>query len=193
MENKVAVQADIDERDLKRVVVGTYCFAALVGAGTLMSIFTWGSALVSTMSPFVLIMGLVSILGGIAYCWANIHSAKAITAREDPHLSYFVAGMNMVAFPLGTLLSMYTWRVLSRPTVRDIYADPHRAPSLPPRAAAGPKPIKQQEAAPRVAPEVHLKQYEDVEEALWQEMEREHKKRTAQEAADKIKIVPAEE
>lgn len=191
MSNQVQVQADADERDLRFVVYGTYGFAGLVALGTVMSLFTW-APLVFSGNPAGMIMGLVSIVGGILYAWANVNSARAIAAREDPHLSYFVAGMNMVAFPFGTILSMYTWRVLSRPSVRDIYADPHRPPSMPKQAAPQPKAVKKDKVL-QPAPEVQLKQFEDVEEELWREMEKEHNRRKASEAADKVKIRPADE
>lgn len=188
-------QADKDERDLRSLVIGGYVFSGLLALGTLafLGVLLFSAFWTDGLS---LVFGLISVVFGLLYAYANYNSARAIAAREEPQLSFFVAGLNaMTLFPLGAIISYFTYSVLCRPSVRDIYADPHRPPSLTqnPITAAGK--IKSKIAEKKAAaaafsePIPNLKDLDDAEEALWRQMEEDHKKKKAQEAMDKIKIV----
>lgn len=142
------------------------------------------------------IFGLVFIVCGFLFAWSTYRSGKAIAAREDAHFSFFIAGINVVAaFPFGLLYSMYAWRVLSRPSVRDLYGDPHKMPSLPPGAKTvrEAKSIVKLVQAVKGQEQAESGELDDSEEAIWREMEREHKKKTSKEAVSKIKIVSADD
>lgn len=188
--NRIQVQADVDERDLGRVVKCTYAFVALIAISAVLPIL----GIVHSAAHFHIfqfVFSTIWIISLALFAWANIKSAKAIAAREEAHFSYFIAGMDMmVVFPLGILLSMYTWRVLSRPSVRDLYADPYRAPSLPPQKQADrPKPTDRN----MIEPKIDTTNLDDLEESIWRQMEIEHNKKRSGEALDKIKLKPADD
>ena len=57
----------------------------------------------------------------IAYMVCNILSAKWLKQRKNRTFSYIVAAMNCLQFPFGTALGVFTFIVLSRPTVGSSY------------------------------------------------------------------------
>lgn len=66
------------------------------------------------------------VIGGIfllAAAIANILSAIWIRARENRMFSLVVAGLNCLQVPFGTALGVFTIIVLSRDSVRELYAE----------------------------------------------------------------------
>jgi hypothetical protein len=175
------VQDSVDERDLNRVVMATYIFAGLVMLGVLGSVIQLVAGLCGFLAYYsatTLFFNLLGIASGGLYAYANVRSARAIAAREDGHLSFFVAGINCFAFPLGTMLSMYSWHVLARPSVRELYSNPDA------RALASPSPASKPKK-PRLvaAPDDemsfqealnHLEHADDAEEQMWKKLEDDH-------------------
>ena len=65
------------------------------------------------------------VFGGvflIALCICNIISGLQIRKRKGRIFSFVVAGVNCMQFPLGTALGVFTFIVLSRPSVKTSYS-----------------------------------------------------------------------
>jgi hypothetical protein len=65
------------------------------------------------------------VVGGvflIALCICNIISGLQIRKRKGRIFSFVVAGVNCMQFPFGTALGVFTFIVLSRPSVKTSYA-----------------------------------------------------------------------
>jgi hypothetical protein len=188
-----------DERDLRIVSTATFVYAIGVCLWTalLVGIFTFG-ALSSTgfdaaAWPWLIVWALVYGVSGGLLALANFNSARAITDRRDAHLSFFVAGINMLMFPFGTLLSIYSWMVLSRLSVQRLYADPLVRPALPPSAEKNDKKsgamkksgsiklVESSEPEQEPMPFHEAINYADsVEEAMWKKLEEEHRLKQAE-------------
>lgn len=199
--DKLEVQAVVDERDLNRVVVLSYVFAGFYTLAALLVLGNGVAALfgmpllaglgATVSSVFFLALTFLSAGCMLLLAYANVLSAKAIKAREDEHLSLYVAGINTAtSFPLGTLVGWYSWRVLSRSSVRDLYQAPLRgAPSLESKQPKSKGKVRLVTAPeePAVEPmQFHeaIKHADDKEEAMWKEIEEEHKRRGSDEPSD---------
>ncbi len=70
---------------------------------------------------FVVIAGLIILLGwALAVC--NFIVAKRIVRRQSRVLCMVTAGINCLSVPLGTTLGIFTFVVLSRPSVAESFA-----------------------------------------------------------------------
>jgi hypothetical protein len=65
---------------------------------------------------FVIIGGFVALLS-IAYGICLILAARSLTMRRNRTFCMVIAGINCLHFPLGTLLGVFTFIVLIRPSV----------------------------------------------------------------------------
>ena len=63
------------------------------------------------------VFGVFSLIGGIS----NLVSAANLRQRRNRRLSLIVAGFNCVQFPFGTALGVFTFIVLTRDSVREVY------------------------------------------------------------------------
>lgn len=193
---------DTDEQDLDRLRWGFLIFSGFLGLVTAVSLFGLFGA-----SFFYLPFGLVGALSTALYSYANYRAAKAIEQRVDPHATYFVAGMNMMAFPIGTVLGWYAWSVMTRPTVQELYAQgtpalPPAKPKAKPKLKSTPTP-KAAETPP--APEMHwadaVAHVDEAEEKLWREIEAKAKTQSQPEqngegaanGGSTVKLVPGED
>ena len=66
---------------------------------------------------FYLIFGLILVAGGVA----NLISGLFIRRRTSRMFSLIIAGINCVQFPFGTVLGVFTFVVLLRDSVRELY------------------------------------------------------------------------
>ncbi len=181
-----------DERDLRGVVLATYIFAGFMGlcvAGSVLQLVagTFGLFGFSGGAPWF-VAGLFGIITGTLLAMANVKSARAISAREDEHFSFFMAGLNCMMFPLGTILSIYTWNVLARPSVRALYGNPLLTTSNAKEPNSGqPKEVPvlkatKQKKQPElvVAPEMSFHEamahVEDQEDEVWRKFEEDVKR-----------------
>lgn len=73
----------------------------------LFAIFKW----------FYLVMGTMIVVSGVA----NVVSARLIQLRRSRIASLVVAGLNCLAFPFGTTLGVFTFIVLLRDSVVQLY------------------------------------------------------------------------
>jgi len=70
---------------------------------------------------FVVIAGVIILLGwGLAVC--NFIVAKRIVKRQSRVLCMVTAGINCLSIPLGTTLGIFTFIVMSRPSVAESFA-----------------------------------------------------------------------
>jgi hypothetical protein len=68
---------------------------------------------------FYLFMAVVLVAGGVA----NLLSGLFIQKRRNRLFSLIVAGVNCLQVPLGTALGVFSFIVLLRPSVRDLYLE----------------------------------------------------------------------
>lgn len=66
---------------------------------------------------FYVIGGVFLVGGGLA----NVISGLLIRKRHARVFSLVIAGLNCLAFPLGTVLGVFTFLVLLRPSVEELY------------------------------------------------------------------------
>lgn len=81
--------------------------------------------ILSAMFCLYLLMGMVLLIAGLV----NLLSGLFIRKRRHRLFSIVVAGMNCMAFPLGTALGGFTLVVLLRESVRERYRLPSNAGS----------------------------------------------------------------
>jgi hypothetical protein len=149
-------QRKIDADHLRLLVLFHYIGAALSGVG-LLFVFGHYSFLRFVLSHtrpaaghahgpapdevfkiliwFYLVFALWFLLSGIS----DLISARCIRARRHRVFSLLVAGLNLVHTPAGTMLGVFTFVVLLRDSVREVYEGP--APTgagQPPREASAP-------------------------------------------------------
>jgi hypothetical protein len=74
-----------------------------------MAVFKW----------FYLVMGLLMVAGGLC----NLFSGLWLRKRRNRIFSLVIAGLNCMQFPFGTALGVFTFIVLSRGSVREMYGE----------------------------------------------------------------------
>ena len=68
------------------------------------------------------VLGVLLVMGSIA----NLLSGRWIRARRNRPFSLVVAAINCIQIPLGTALGVFTIIVLTRDSVKELYAAPGR-------------------------------------------------------------------
>lgn len=58
---------------------------------------------------------------GVAQIVLNILCARAIAKRQSLTLIYVTAGINCISVPIGTILGVFTFVILARPTVTPLF------------------------------------------------------------------------
>jgi hypothetical protein len=74
--------------------------------------------LFSMLKWLYIVFGVWFVVSGIA----NLLSGLCLRARKHRMFSFLVAAMNCIHFPLGTVLGVFTFVVLARDSVREVYA-----------------------------------------------------------------------
>ena len=140
-------QRQIDAQHLKLLAIFHYVLAgfALVGLGFLAlhwfvmeTVFsnpeTWKNSqgspppaqFMAVFKWFYIAMGVLIVASGVA----NVVSGSLIRQRRGRVFSLVVAGVNCLAFPFGTVLGVFTFVVLARPSVEELYTStPVAAPA----------------------------------------------------------------
>lgn len=97
-------------------------------------------------------VGSLFFLMGVVGAILNFLAGRALAKRERRTLCLVVAGLNCLHMPLGTLLGVFTFIVLGRPSVQALFnpvqsaptagAWPHPGPGYPPGSSpfSGPHP-----------------------------------------------------
>jgi len=125
-----------DESHLTLLVIFHFvmAFFSLLGFAVVILQFTFMGALVSNPQinkdpqfPAGAMMGIMSALfifiGVIIFISLamNLASAFFMQARKNRMFSLVTAGLNCLSFPLGTALGVFTFIVLNRDSVKQIY------------------------------------------------------------------------
>jgi len=76
----------------------------------------------TTMGYIFVLMGSLAVFFGWSSGILTILSGRAIASRRRRVFSLVMAGVNCVSFPFGTLLGVFTFIVLLRPSVIARYA-----------------------------------------------------------------------
>jgi hypothetical protein len=71
----------------------------------------------------------VCVLGGWTLAGLLIYAGRCLARRTRRLFCLVAAGLGCLFFPLGTVLGVFTFIVLSRPTVRAVF-EPPRPPPL---------------------------------------------------------------
>lgn len=113
------------------VMAGFACLLPLVsllyiGMGAMMLSGRWPSTPKSAhgdlIGGYVFIgFGCMFLLIGLTGAILNFLAARALARRERRTLCLVVAGLNCLHMPLGTLLGVFTFIVLSRPSVQALF------------------------------------------------------------------------
>jgi hypothetical protein len=86
---------------------------------------------------FFIAIGVFIFFFGLLGAVLNFLAARAIIRRERHTLVLVVAGLNCMHMPLGTLLGVFTFVVLARPSVKALFT---RAPAELPEGPTWPGP-----------------------------------------------------
>ena len=84
----------------------------------------------SWLGDFFAAMGGCAVFCGWTLGVLTILSGRAIAQRRRKMFSLVMAGINCAWFPFGTLLGVFTFIVLNRPSVRILYENPPPAINL---------------------------------------------------------------
>ncbi len=106
------------------------CVLYVVIGGLMMSGQMTGSGATSAhaaseirmMGGFFLVIGISGTLFVAAIAILEFFVAKKLVRRESKMLCFVVAGINCLNMPLGTVLGVFTFLVLSRPSVAESFA-----------------------------------------------------------------------
>ena len=74
------------------------------------------------MGGFFLVIGILGTLFVAGIALLEFFVAKKLVRRESKTLCFVVAGINCLNMPLGTVLGIFTFLVLSRPSVAESFA-----------------------------------------------------------------------
>lgn len=80
-----------------------------------------GAAELSMMGGFMLVIGIVGTLAVLTVAILEFIVAKKLVRRESKLLCFVVAGINCLNMPLGTVLGIFTFLVMSRPSVAESF------------------------------------------------------------------------
>lgn len=129
-----------DEEHLKLLCIFYYIWAGIdvlaacagglyiLLAGTMLSAVASGAPSSKGEAPPVAALGalfgvvgfgMIATLGGLALL--HFFAAKAITERRNSTLVYVSAAICCLSVPLGTILGVFTFIVMSRPSVKAIF------------------------------------------------------------------------
>jgi hypothetical protein len=75
------------------------------------------AALIAGMGLMFACIGTVALLFGLAYSTASFLTGRSLARRTRRLFCLIVAGINCVNMPLGTILGVFTFVVLLRPSV----------------------------------------------------------------------------
>jgi len=110
-----------DQQHLRLLTVSYYLFAALEGFFAVVAVLDLtgrggsSAALIATLTVF---FGVVSIL--------SVFAGLRLKQRRARSFCLFVAALNCLIFPFGTVLGVATMFVLKRPRVRSAFGDDPR-------------------------------------------------------------------
>ncbi len=79
------------------------------------------------IGAIVIAIALVTV--GVGICM--VYSGVALRKRKNRALVLVMAALNCLAIPYGTVLGIFTFLVLQRPTAQEMFAQAAAAPQLP--------------------------------------------------------------
>lgn len=88
------------------------------------------AALIAGMGLMFACIGAVALLFGLAYATASFLTGRSLARRTRRLFCLIVAGINCANMPLGTILGVFTFVVLLRPSVQMLFDEQSRADSL---------------------------------------------------------------
>lgn len=130
-----------DAEHLKLLAIFYYISSGLSCLGSLLGVFYAGMGLMipkmaassprsSGPAPFpqemtwmFFLMGIVIIVICLAMAVGNFLTARWLSARKNNTFCMVVAGLSCLFFPLGTALGVFTFIVLSRPSVAHLFEE----------------------------------------------------------------------
>jgi hypothetical protein len=132
-------QPSQDEQHLNILSICTFCYAGLValiglffGIYLIIGVVIAGAALSSSstagrteagvMGGVFAVIGLVAMLFTFGKASLLVWSGMSMRKRQRPTLSFVAAALACMNIPLGTTLGVFTFIVLSRPSVKALYA-----------------------------------------------------------------------
>jgi len=136
------IQVNQDTEHLKILSICYYVMSglSLISAAVFMIYVVMGGAMMSgkmtgggatsshaasemrMMGGFFLVIGILGTLFVVAIAVLEFFVAKKLVRRESKMLCFVVAGLNCLSMPLGTVLGIFTFLVLSRPSVAESFA-----------------------------------------------------------------------
>jgi hypothetical protein len=87
---------------------------------------------------FFIAFGAMFFFAGVVGAVLNFLAARALAKRERRTLCLVVAGLNCLHMPLGTLLGVFTFIVLARPSVQALFNPAQPEPAAGPWPPGGP-------------------------------------------------------
>jgi hypothetical protein len=174
-----------EEKLLGRLAMVHKIYAVLVAIASLVYLAGASYLMLSAASYYsaanlgVAVGSLLYLAGMLGFAYLNWRCANALRDHSRPQLISFVSGLNVMMFPLGTGLGIYTYRVLGRPQIAEMFGLPltqRPAPAQVEKQKSGIRLVTAPE--PTAASEMPLHEalaYADAqEEALWKEIEDRH-------------------
>jgi hypothetical protein len=120
-------QMSQDAEHLKLLVIFYYISSGLSCLGGLFGIFYAGMGLMfqrmesSAPSSLFLLIGVVIIVISLAMAVGSFLTARWLSARKNKTFCMVIAGFSCLNIPLGTALGVFTFIVLSRPSVSGLF------------------------------------------------------------------------
>lgn len=124
-----------DAEHLNLLTICHYIMAGLVGLGALgvAVYFFFFAAIIGTvpdrpgqempaaMAGIFAIIGVISFLFTAGSAALTAYAGRCLQLRKSPVLIYVAAALNCLNAPVGTILGVFTFVVMNRPTVKELF------------------------------------------------------------------------
>jgi len=127
-----------DEEQLKLLSIFYYVFAGLAFFGVISIVFMMGlfqpflsfegmpsgsETPPEMVINFIRILFVIGILLSVVSVILYVLAGKSLGQKKGKTFTMIVAGLACLSFPLGTALGVFTFIVLSRPSVKQLYEE----------------------------------------------------------------------
>jgi hypothetical protein len=193
VQDPAQVQRQIDCEHLNILKIFHYVFAGIVAAFSCLFVFHIfiGWSIVfnhsfmglpvehrppSEFGWFFIMAGIGAIVCAWSLALLNVYAGRCLSQHKKRPFIFVAAALNCLQMPLGLILGIFTFVVMFRPSVRDLFEET----AVPLNAVAAP-----------LAADLNLDGLPDPDEAAWRELEQKARSQQALKAMSESPWAPA--
>jgi hypothetical protein len=139
LERGLAGIPNADEEHLRQLAIGHYVYTVIHGVSVLAGLFLaglgsamafrpqWFEGQPDPLPPFLggllIAIGVLVTIVSVVWTVCTILAARYLQQRKHYTFCLVVAGFNCMSIPLGTILGVFTFIVLTRPRVKTMFGE----------------------------------------------------------------------